>query len=241
MKHRIINMWSGPRNLSTALMYSWRSRADTTVWDEPMYGHFLAATGVDHPGRDEVLAATLTSEPDIVAEMLRDDSPTPIRFYKNMAHHLVGFDLAIIDSVENFLLTRDPAEMLPSLARGLGRVPTIRDTGLEEQVQIVERILATDRDPLIVDSRTLLEDPQSVLRALCAALAVDWDPAMLSWPEGPKPEDGMWARHWYSRLHATTGFEPYRPRSAPLDPALETVHEQAAPLYERLAPYSITA
>ena len=117
MSHRIINMWSGPRNLSTAMMYSWRQRTDTTVWDEPMYGHFLAVSGIDHPGRDDILAATLTERDAVLAEMLRPDSATPIRFFKNMAHHLVGFDISVVDDMENFLLTRNPRDMLPSLAK----------------------------------------------------------------------------------------------------------------------------
>lgn len=241
MSHRIINMWSGPRNLSTAMMYSWRSRADTTVWDEPLYGHYLEVTGIDHPGRAETIAATLTEPADLTNEMLHGESDTPLRFYKNMAHHLVGFDVAIVDEMENFLLTRDPRDMLPSLATGLDRVPEMRDTGFADQITIVDRIRASGRHPIVVDSREVLKDPASVLEQLCDALDVPWDPAMLSWPAGPKPEDGVWAPYWYTRLHATTGFEPYQPKEAPIGPELEGIYGECAPIYQRLSEYSLRA
>jgi hypothetical protein len=234
-------MWSGPRNLSTAMMYSWRSRADTTVWDEPMYGHYLVVTGIDHPGRAETIAACLTDPADVVDEMLHGVSATPLRFYKNMAHHLVGFDVAIVDEMENYLLTRDPRDMLPSLAAGLGRAPVMRDTGFADQIAIVDRIEASGRHPIVLDSREILRDPASVLEQLCDALDVPWDPAMLSWPTGPKPEDGVWAPYWYDRLHATTGFEPYRPKDVPLAPELAAIYAECAPLYQRLSEYSLRA
>lgn len=236
---RLINMWSGPRNVSTAMMYSWRQRADTTVSDEPMYGHYLVATNVDHPVRDEILAAVPTDAESIVDDMLFGEVPTPIRFFKNMAHHLVGFDPAVVDHFENFLLTRDPRDMLPSLAKGLNRVPEIRDTGFEFQVDIIQRDLVRGRTPIVVDSRTLLDNPETVLAELCARLDLDWDPAMLSWPAGPKPEDGVWGPHWYTRLHTTTGFEPYAPKTEPFPTELESLYAECAPLYDRLAEYSI--
>lgn len=239
MSHRLINMWSGPRNLSTAMMYSWRQRSDTTVWDEPMYGHFLVVSGIDHPGRDETIATSLTDTDELLAEMLHGACPTPIRFYKNMAHHLVGLDLTLVDELENFLLTRDPRHMLPSLARGLQRVPTMSDTGFADQNAIVDRILASGRRPIVVDSHQVLVDPMSVLRQLCGALEVPWEESMLSWPAGPKPEDGVWAPYWYERLHATTGFEPHLPKETDLSAELESIYNECVPLYERLTDYSI--
>jgi hypothetical protein len=236
---RLINMWSGPRNVSTAMMYSWRQRSDTTVWDEPMYGHYLVVTGLDHPGRDEILQAVPTDADTILEEMRSGEVTTPLRFFKNMAHHLVGFDPSVSDDFENFLLTRDPRDMLPSLALGLGRVPTMGDTGFNFQVEIVERDLARGRRPIVVDSRALLDDPATVLTNLCRRLDVDWDPAMLSWPPGPKPEDGVWADHWYTRLHETTGFEPYTPKTAPFPRELDPLYERCAPLYARLLEFGV--
>ncbi len=236
---RLINMWSGPRNVSTAMMYSWRQRADTTVVDEPMYGHYLVVTGVDHPGRDHILAAVPTDADHIVTGMLETECPTPVRFYKNMAHHLVGFDLAGFDQLDSFILVRDPRDMLPSLARGLGRIPVIGDTGFDIQDEIVARQLANGVTPIVVDSRVLLDDPAAVLAELCDRLDLPFDAAMLSWPAGPKPEDGVWADHWYGRLHQTTGFEPYRPKAEPFPEELEPLCAACLPLYGRLTEFAI--
>jgi hypothetical protein len=236
---RVINMWASPRNISTAMMYAWAQRPDTTVWDEPMYGNYLTVTGVDHPMRDEILASMPTDATAIVDAMTKGDWPTPLVFYKNMAHHLVGFDIAIVDVMDNFLLTRDPIEMLPSLARGFGRAPTMADTGYDVQVEIVERILESGRTPIVIDSRAVLDDPRKTLSALCEALDVPFDRAMLEWPEGPKAYDGVWGAHWYTRLHATTGFEPYTPGSESLPEELADLHARCKPLYESLTRFAI--
>ena len=232
-------MWSGPRNVSTAMMYSWRQRTDTTVIDEPMYGHYLVVTGLDHPDRDRILATVPTDADDIITKMLEPDCPTPVRFYKNMAHHLVGFDPAAFDELASFLLVRDPRDMLPSLAKSLGRPPVMADTGFDFQVEIVARQLANGVAPIVVDSRVLLDEPAAVLAELCARLDLPFDAAMLSWPAGPKPEDGVWAGHWYTRLHLTTGFEPYQPKSEPLPRQLESLYADCRPLYEHLTEFSI--
>jgi hypothetical protein len=234
-------MWSGPRNVSTAMMYAWRQRSDTTVWDEPMYGHYLAHTGLDHAVKDEILAAVPTGRDEIVDLMLNRPCPTPVWFYKNMAHHLAGFDLAAFDELEGFVLTRDPREMLPSLRIGLGRIPELADTGFDRQVEIVERRLASGRTPVVVDSRELLTNPRSVLTRLCEELGLPFDEAMLSWPAGPKPEDGVWAPHWYASVHASTGFAPYRPRIEPFPARLGPILEACAPLYRRLLDHAIGA
>ena len=232
-------MWSGPRNVSTAMMYSWRQRADTTVVDEPMYGHYLVASGVDHPDRDRILAAVPADADDIISTMLESDCPTPVRFYKNMAHHLVGFDPATFDELESFLLVRDPGDMLPSLAKSLGRPPVMADTGFDFQVEIVARQLANGVAPIVVDSRVLLDDPAAVLAELCSRLRLPFDAAMLSWPAGPKPEDGVWADHWYARLHLTTGFEPYQPKPEPFPDELGSLYADCRPLYEHLTEFAI--
>jgi hypothetical protein len=232
-------MWSGPRNVSTAMMYAWRQRPDTSVWDEPMYGHYLKHTGIDHALRKEILAAVPTDRDEVIDLMLHRPCPTGVWFYKNMAHHLVGFDMRVVDDLECFLLTRDPRDMLPSLALGLGRVPTMADTGFDVQVAIVERLLAKGREPPVVDSRALLTDPRSVLHRLCRRLQLPFEEAMMSWPPGPKPEDGIWAPHWYGALHRTTGFGPYRPKIDPFPEELEPVYAECAPLYERLLSFRV--
>jgi hypothetical protein len=221
------------------MMYSWRQRTDTTVWDEPMYGHYLVVTGVDHPGRDRILEVVPTNADEIIAAMLNGDCPTPVHFYKNMAHHLVGFDLSTFDGLQSFLLVRDPRDMLPSLAKGLGRTPVMSDTGFDLQVAIVTRQLANGVNPIVVDSRSLLADPAAQLAELCARLDLPFRSAMLSWPAGPKPEDGAWGDHWYRRLHVTTQFEPYRPKSKPFPEELEPLYADCVPLYNRLSEFTI--
>jgi hypothetical protein len=236
---RIINMWAAPRNISTAMMYAWDQRSDTTVLDEPMYGHFLQVTGLDHPMREKVLATTSTDEQEVLDLMFRGDWDTPLLFIKNMAHHIEGMGRSFIDDMDGFILTRDPIGMIPSLSRGLGRSPTVTDTGYAVQVEILDRILASGETPIVVDSAAVLDDPRGTLTSLCRALDVPFDPEMLTWPAGPKDIDGVWGPHWYKRLHTTTGFEPPRQTSGPLPTDLAETYRACKPLYERLTEYVI--
>ena len=254
-----LSIWSGPRNVSTALMYAFRQRSDAVVFDEPLYGHYLATSGAAHPGMDEVLAAMDHDGERVIREVLLGDAPpagpgtrgfaesgrageipagTRLRIYKNMAHHLRGLRPGFLDGLDHALLTRDPREMLPSLARRIPE-PTIADTGLPEQVALLQRQLAAGRTPGVLDARRLLEDPGGVLRRACERWGIPWQPAMLSWPAGPKPEDGVWAEHWYANVHRSTGFAPYRPPSEPFPERLEPLLASCAPLYERLAAHAL--
>ena len=233
-------MWSGPRNISTALMYSFRERLDTEVFDEPLYGHYLATTGVEHPGHSAVLAAMDTDGARVVREVLLADCERPIRFYKNMAHHLVGLDLSFLDQLTNLLLTRNPAEMLASLVKN---VPSagIEATGLLQQSTMIDRELAAGRQPIVLDAGEVLKDPRSVLGVLCERLQIPFRETMLSWAEGPKPEDGVWARDWYANVHRSTGFARYRPPTTTVPDHLEATLDECVPLYERIAQYAIRA
>ena len=237
-----IAMWSGPRNISTALLRAWENRDDTVVVDEPLYAHYLATTGRDHPGRDEVMASQSTDW-RVVAEQLRAPLPAgiTISYAKHMAHHLlpsIGRDW--LDDFTHAFLIRDPREMLASLARVLPD-PALADTGLEQQVEIFESCLASRAtDPLVIDARDVLLAPQPMLRALCDRLGVAFSPKMLSWPAGPRNTDGVWARWWYDAVVASTGFAPYRPPAEDFPPSLRPLLEQCMPYYERLAAQRIT-
>ncbi len=235
-----LSVWSGPRNVSTALMYAFRQRPDTLIVDEPLYGHYLKVTQVQHPGDEEVLAAMDTDGEKVVREVLLGPCERPIHFFKNMAHHLEGLDRGFLGGLTNVLLTRDPAEMLPSLARQLPN-PTLRDTGLLYQTEILDHVLGQGSDPLVLDARQLLLDPPGVLRSACDRLGIPFDEAMLRWPAGPKPEDGVWAEHWYANVHASTGFSPYAPRAGAFPEGLEPLLEESLPLYRRLTRYAIPA
>lgn len=228
-----INLWSSPRNVSTAMMYAWRQRADTTVFDEPLYAYYLRRSGRIHPGRDDVLAAQDNDGEAVVRDLLLGDHERPVVLFKHMAKHLLDLDRGFLTSCANVLLTRDPWEMLTSFQR---QVPdtTIDDTGLVEMVEILEHVEASGNEPIVVEAKTLLADPAAVLAELCHRLGLDFDEAMLSWPPGPKPEDGVWAPHWYDAVHRSVGWDPWRPKDARLLPALEPVLAEAMPLYERL-------
>ncbi|MEO1065040.1 MAG: sulfotransferase family protein [Actinomycetota bacterium] len=233
-----INMWSGPRNLSTAMMYAWAQRADTTAVDEPLYAHYLRITGASHPGREEVLASQDVDGPAVVRDVILGEYETPVVFLKQMAKHLVGLDRAFLGECRNVLLTRDPWDMLTSLQVQLPDA-TLDETGFVELVEILEATLAAGEEPIVVETRAMLADPPGVLGQLCERLDVPYDEAMLTWPAGPKDVDGVWAPHWYDGVHASTGWQRYEPKEAELLPALEPVLEAAEPLHARLVPYRI--
>lgn len=235
-----ISVWSGPRNVSTALMYAFAQRPDTRVVDEPLYGHYLRVTGIDHPGREEIMRAMECDGQRVIREILLGPADTSIVFFKNMAHHLVDLPLDFLFALQNVLLIRDPQEMLPSLAQNLPQ-PILRDTGLDMQVKLFDLLSKHGSPPPVLDARELLLDPESVLKMLCDRLGIPFFKSMLSWPAGPRPEDGIWAKYWYHNLHRSTGFQPYRPKTEPFPQHLEPLLEECRPLYEYLYRFAIKA
>lgn len=229
-----ICLWSGPRNVSTALMYSFAQRPDTTVIDEPLYGHYLRVTGADHPGREDVIDA-MDCDGDRVMQALLDPNvarPSPVVFMKHMAHHLVSIDREFLDRVVNVLLIRDPMDMLPSLMRQIPRA-TLADTGLRMQWQLLEDLCARGQQPVVIDSRQLLLNPASVLQQLCDRVGLPFTESMLHWPAGGNPADGVWASHWYHAVHESTGFAPYRPKKS-FPTHLLGLLAECRPWYEKL-------
>jgi hypothetical protein len=239
-----IAMWSGPRNLSTALLRAWGSRPDTAVVDEPLYAFYLEKTGLAHPGRADVLAAQPTDW-RAVAEVLTGPVPggKPVFYQKHMAHHLlpeVGRDW--LSPLRHAFLLREPRAMLASLAKVLD-APRVEDTGLPQQAELFAR--TADRlghAPPVIDAADVLADPPGTIRALCAALGVAFDPAMLRWAPGPRPEDGVWAPHWYASVWRSTGFEPPRREAPAAVPArLAGVLDACEALYAELYPHRLAA
>lgn len=233
-----ISLWSGPRNVSTALMYSFRQRSDTTVVDEPLYAYSLERFDIEHPGREEVLSAQDTDGEKVVRDVILGPVTTPVIFFKNMARHLQGLDRTFLAELHNVILTRDPAEMLPSFIQQVAH-PDLDMTGLPMQMVLLDAILEQGDDPLVLDARLLLTDPRSVLGELCERIGIPFEEEMLSWPPGPVPEDGVWAKYWYDSVHRSTGFAPYRPKDDTVPERLQPLLAQSAPLYERLVAYAI--
>jgi hypothetical protein len=236
-----IAMWSGPRNISTALMRSWGNRPDTHVCDEPLYAHYLEQTGKDHPGAAEVLASQDRDWRQVVRRLT---GPVPegkaVFYQKHMAHHLLPcIERGWLDEVTNCFLIRDPREMLISLARKLD-APLLEDTGLPQQVEIFEQVRArSGRVPAVIDAKDVLMDPGRVLRSLCEALGVAFTHDMLAWAPGRRETDGVWAKYWYENVEASSGFGTYRPNPDPLPERLKGLHDRCLDYYRALAPYRL--
>lgn len=236
-----IAMWSGPRNISTAMMRAFENRPDTFVSDEPLYAHYLAASGIDHPGREAILAAQ-PRDWRIVVETLC--GPTPggetVWYQKHMTHHMVpevGRDW--MHRVTNCFLIRNPHEVLASYVKKRADV-TLDDLGFPQQAELFDRVCqAMGSAPPVLDARDVLENPAKRLSALCAAVGLPFDDAMLSWPAGPRSTDGVWGSHWYDAVHASTGFAPYRPRPRDYPDSLRGIAEAAETLYQRLYAYRL--
>jgi hypothetical protein len=236
MSGRRIAMWSGPRNISTAMMRAWENRGDCVVSDEPLYAHYLAHTGIDHPGADEVIAAGKTDWQQVVATLTGPvPGGAPLWYQKHMTHHLlphIGIDW--IGSLENVFLIRHPAEVVSSYRKKRDQV-TPEDIGMPQQAALFEQVAQRDgRAPAVIDADDFLRAPRAQLEALCARLDIPFTERMLHWPAGPRDSDGVWAKHWYDAVWASTGFEAWRPRERTLDDASRRVVDACEPLYQQL-------
>ena len=229
-----IAMWSGPRKLSTAMMRAWENRPDTVVVDEPLYASYLAATGIDHPGRDD--GARQPADRLAHGGPVADRGPLPdgatISYQKHMTHHVLPeVDLGALEPLTHAFLIRDPRRVLASATRRCARSRPLADLGVQQQVELHRRFGGP-----VVDSDDLLRDPAGMLRRLCAALGVPFDDAMLSWPAGPRPTDGVWAPYWYASVEASTGFGPWRGDAVPdLPDHLAELADECRPFYDELA------
>jgi hypothetical protein len=237
-----IAMWSGPRNISTAMMRSWGNRPDTFVCDEPFYAHYLQATGRDHPGAAEVIAHGETDSRKVIVQLTGDVPCGKRIFYqKQMTHHLLPeIDYGWLGAVTNCFLIRDPAEVIVSYIKK-NDDPTLEDIGFVQQAEIFDRVREhTGAVPPVIDARDVLENPVKILRALCEAIGVEFTEAMLSWEPGLRATDGIWAKHWYGEVANTTGFRrPARREPAQVPERLGPVYERSREFYVRLYQYRL--
>ena len=231
-----IAMWSGPRNISTAMMRAWENRGDCHVSDEPLYAHYLAATGLDHPAREEVIAAGDTDW-QRVAAALGGEAPDgqPLWYQKHMSHHLLpGMGHEWIHRLRNVFLIRDPAEVVASYVKARATVTPL-DIGVPQEERLFDELC--DRDgvaPPVIDAGEFLRAPEAQLRALCELLGIGFSARMLAWPPGPRASDGVWAPHWYAAVWRSTGFEPWQARAPGLQGDAARVADDCRAGYERL-------
>ncbi|GAA5080455.1 sulfotransferase [Roseibacterium beibuensis] len=225
-----IAMWSGPRNLSTAMMYSFAARGDCAAWDEPFYAPYLAATGMDHPLAEEIVAAH-EADPEKVAARCAGPIPDGKKhFYmKHMPHHMLpGFPLDWAKGCVNVHLIRHPARVIASYAAKRGRV-TLEDIGFPQQLRLWQALPGP-----VVDSADIRRNPREMLQKICTEIGLDFTESMLHWPPGPRPYDGVWARHWYGAVHASTGFAEAEGPLPELPAELAPLLAQALPIYEEM-------
>ena len=232
-----VAMWSGPRNLSTAMMRSFGNRGDiASVMDEPFYAAYLAATGLDHPMRDEVLASQ--SQDWTGVARVCAEAPAPpggLAYQKHMTQHMLpNVDLGWMDGLTHVFLIRDPARVVASYA-AKREAATLEDIGFLQQLRLFEHVAELSGSvPPVIDAEDIRADPDHALRGLCAAIGIPFDEGMLGWPAGPRPEDGVWAAHWYASVNASTGFAPPEPPPTELPSGLRAIAEVARPAYDRM-------
>jgi hypothetical protein len=232
-----INLISGPRNISTALMYSFAQRPDTTVLDEPYYAFYLNKSGISHPGREEVLTSQSLDESE-VSKAVFGDWEHPVLFIKNMAHHIELMDQTFLEKVTNVFLIRNPSQIIASYAQVI-ETPTLRDIGLQYQYNLFMALQEKGLRSIVMDSGLILQNPESVLRQLCNHVGIPFAPGMLQWDPGPKPFDGVWAKYWYANVHKSSGFEKQPTSNRQLPTHLQPLNEKAQTYYRALLPFSL--
>ena len=230
-----ICLWSGPRNISTALMYSFGQRSDTTIVDEPLYAHYLCSTSAKeyHPGSKEVLLFQENNGEKAVKNMMSDVFETPVVFFKHMTHHLINLDKSFLKETENIILTRDPKEMITSFIKQIPN-PVITDTGYPQHLELLNYLAEIGKSPLIVDSKDLLLNPKKKLTELCSYLNIPFQDAMLKWEAGPRKEDGVWAKYWYHNVHKSKDFQLYQAKNEPIPESLMSLYQECDRIYKQL-------
>jgi len=229
-----IHLISGPRNISTALMYAFGNREDMAIVDEPFYAYYLAQhPQLDHPGKEEVLASQSTDYNVVKENIIFGDYPQPYVFFKNMAHHLDGADWSFLKEVQNVFLIRSPKQLIASFAQVIAE-PTLLDIGLKLEYDLLQYVLKSGQTPIVIDSNEVLANPEGQLNALCDRLGIPFDTAMLRWAAGPRAEDGVWAKYWYANVHRSTGWKKQKTSEREFPSYLTALLKEAQEYYEKL-------
>lgn len=233
-----INVISGPRNISTALMYAFANRDDTTVVDEPMYAYFLHKTDDDHPAKEQVIASQPIEIGQVKEKLFFQEVSSPIYFLKGMAKHYIEMDYKFLLDLENVFLVRDPRQLISSFVKVIPN-PKMKDIGLKREWEIFNYLLGRDKESIVLDSNQVLENPNAQLKNLCHHLDIPFSEKMLHWESGPKAYDGVWAPYWYENVHNSTGFGPANRSKPELPDSLLDLYEESNYYYEKLIQYSI--
>jgi hypothetical protein len=234
-----IALWSGPRNISTALMYSFANRSDTAVVDEPLFGYFLKQTGVWRPSRDEALATMETDPNKVIHSLLEPSTDMPVYFMKHMANQLIDLDLAFLNHFKNVILIRDPRDVLLSYSKQVEE-PTVLDTAYKMQADLIDHFNEVGTPFTVLNAKNILLDPEGQIRVLCDKLDIQFQSSMLSWDAGPREEDGVWAKYWYQSVHESTGFGSYRKKDEELPSNLSPLYDECMEYYVKLEQLQLT-
>lgn len=239
-KTKRVCLWSGPRNISTALMYSFAQRSDSKVFDEPLYAYYLKRhpkAHSYHPGTEDILA-TMENDGDKVVDMMLNYNEKSVLFFKHMTHHLLDLDRSFMHKTINIILTRDPKDMLPSFDKVI-KNPKLEDVGYKLHIELLEYFQKNDIPFTVLDSKRVLENPKDVLSKLCEFIDIPFDDNMLSWKSQELQEDGIWAKYWYSSVHKSTGFIKYRLKVEPFPEHLKPLYKESNVYYQKLLKYAL--
>ncbi|WP_229719405.1 sulfotransferase-like domain-containing protein [Winogradskyella schleiferi] len=235
-----ICLWSGPRNISTALMYAFAQRNDTKVFDEPLYAYYLKnhpEAHKYHPGSEAILD-TMENDGEKVVDMMLNTCEKPVLFFKHMTHHLLGLKRDFMKNTINIILTRNPKEMLPSFDKVI-KNPSLHDVGYALHVELVNYFKAQGIQFAVLDSKNVLLNPEQILEKLCEFIEISFDKNMLSWHPQQRKEDGVWAKYWYDNVHKSSGFIKYKAKGDPFPEHLIPLLEESIPHYNTLLKFSI--
>lgn len=235
-----ICLWSGPRNISTALMYAFAQREDTRVVDEPLYAHYLSSypeAQKYHPGTDDILNS-MENDGGKVIETMLNSNEKPVMFYKHMIHHLLGLQKEFMHKTINIILTRDPVDMLPSFDKVIPNAQ-INDVGYKLHMDLLQFFESNEIPFVVVDSKQVLINPEKALRSICKFANIPFDSKMLQWQPQKRKEDGVWAKYWYGSVHKSSKFMDYKPKTDPFPEHLRPLLSECKKYYKELLKHAI--